>query len=160
MSDLFAQLVAELETVQVLLLLVVDNNHDHELKYEYSDFDKWAIRKMDGGTRVPRGLDKCGPIRPQSHRFTPEWPVTRRHRCTRSAGWWSMCSRSVIPGALLRCCSVWTTGSKRTRRCFHHLCRRVVRGRAVHPSLPGGAARADCRCAGMGRHPLKTYPEQ
>jgi hypothetical protein len=56
-SESFVQLVVELETVPVLLMLVVDNKHDYELKYEHSDFDKWAISKMDRGTGVPAGID-------------------------------------------------------------------------------------------------------
>jgi hypothetical protein len=57
MTDLFVQLVAEIETVPVLFLLVVDNNYDYEMKYEYDDLSKWAITRMDGGTGVPAGLE-------------------------------------------------------------------------------------------------------
>jgi hypothetical protein len=57
MTDLFVQLVAEIETVPVLFLLVVDNNYDYEMKCEYDDLSKWAITRMDVGTGVPAGLE-------------------------------------------------------------------------------------------------------
>jgi hypothetical protein len=40
-----------------LILLIVDSAFDYEIKFEYSQLDKWQISKMRGGNGIPAGID-------------------------------------------------------------------------------------------------------
>lgn len=50
------ELLAALEKSEGLFVLIVDSNFDYEIKFEYSDMEKWWITKMRGGTGIPEGL--------------------------------------------------------------------------------------------------------
>jgi hypothetical protein len=39
-----------------LFLLVVDSDFNYDIKFEWSNLDRWRITKLDGGTGVPLGL--------------------------------------------------------------------------------------------------------
>ncbi|MCC4590167.1 hypothetical protein LL974_03335 [Xanthomonas campestris pv. cannae] len=39
-----------------VFLLVIDSKFNYEIKFEYTDMDKWRISKIGGGTGIPVGL--------------------------------------------------------------------------------------------------------
>ena len=39
-----------------VILLIVDNNYDYDVKFEYSDMGRWMINKLDGASGIPAGL--------------------------------------------------------------------------------------------------------
>jgi len=51
------ELLATLGKPEGLFLLIVDSNFDYEIKFEYSNLDKWRITKMRGGTGIPTELE-------------------------------------------------------------------------------------------------------
>ena len=51
------EVLAAIGKSEGLFLLIADSNFDYEIKFEYSDMDKWRISKMKGGTGVPAGLE-------------------------------------------------------------------------------------------------------
>ena len=51
------ELLAALEKSEGVFVLIADSNFDYEIKFEFSDMDKWRISKMKGGTGIPVGLD-------------------------------------------------------------------------------------------------------
>ena len=48
-------LFAGLGKTEGLLLLTIDSSFDYECEFEYRDFSRWSISKLDGGTGVPVG---------------------------------------------------------------------------------------------------------
>lgn len=50
------ELLAALGKSEGLFLLIVDSNFDYEVKFEYSQLDKWRITKMRGETGIPTVL--------------------------------------------------------------------------------------------------------
>jgi hypothetical protein len=49
-------LIESFDKTYGVLLLTVDSTFDYEIKFEWSNLDKWEISKIDGGTGVPVGL--------------------------------------------------------------------------------------------------------
>jgi hypothetical protein len=41
----------------LVLLLVIENNFNYEIQYEYENSNRWAITKLGGGTGVPVGYN-------------------------------------------------------------------------------------------------------
>ena len=50
------ELLAAIGKSEGLFVLIVDSSFDYEIKFEYSDMEKWRISKMKGGTGIPEGL--------------------------------------------------------------------------------------------------------
>lgn len=45
-----------IEKDQAIILLIVDNKFNYDVKFEYSDMSKWMINKIDGATGIPTGF--------------------------------------------------------------------------------------------------------
>lgn len=50
------RLIESMKKDEGLFLLIVDDLFNYDIKFEWSDLNKWEITKMDGGTGVPMGV--------------------------------------------------------------------------------------------------------
>lgn len=41
---------------KAVILLIVDNNFDFDVKFEYTNMHKWSISKLDGASGIPEGF--------------------------------------------------------------------------------------------------------
>lgn len=56
MHSLGEQLFRLLQKERGVLLLAVDANFDYEIKFDWTNLDRWRITKLNGSSGVPEGL--------------------------------------------------------------------------------------------------------
>lgn len=56
MNEKGLKLLKHLGKKKGVFLLVVDNNLDYDVKFEWDDLHRWEISKMDGRNGIPEGI--------------------------------------------------------------------------------------------------------
>lgn len=56
MNEKSLRLLHILGKARAVVLLSIDSAFDYEIKFEYENFDRWKITKINGGTGVPEGI--------------------------------------------------------------------------------------------------------
>lgn len=49
-------LIKSLGKEEGVFLLMVDSSFNYDIKYEWVDFDRWKITKLNGGSGIPQGI--------------------------------------------------------------------------------------------------------
>ncbi|WP_155847301.1 hypothetical protein [Asticcacaulis sp. AC402] len=56
LNEISENLFQEIGKPKAVILLIVDNEFNFDVKFEYDDMRKWTITKIDGATGVPEGF--------------------------------------------------------------------------------------------------------
>lgn len=56
LSERAKKIIVLLEKERAVLLMILDSAFDYEVKFEYTNMDRWQISKLDGGTGFPEEI--------------------------------------------------------------------------------------------------------